>query len=118
ALAALAAVIGGFASYSNAAVSYNSETTINPDGTFSRAIPCFMQVITLSTPNVPQVIDSFTQFGVRYNGDIAPDSAAMTALFFSNVDESETTTDALVNATLHGSVSYSLPAGGFGSFFL
>lgn len=116
--AALAAVIGGFASFSNAAVAYNSETTIGNDGNFSRAVPGFMQVLTLSTPDVPQMIEKFDLMGVRYNAEVTEGSSAMTVVFYANVDESPSSVDALMNATYLGQATFPLPAGTIGSFLM
>lgn len=118
ALAALAAVIGGFASYSNASIAYDAVTTNANDGNFFNSIPHFMQVITLDTPDAPQRIDTVNRLGLRYNTDIAADTADLLLSFYSNVDESNASIDAFAGANFLGDALFDVPAGTTGSYFL
>lgn len=118
ALAALAAVVGGSASYSSAAVVYDAVTTNDNDGNFFNSLPHFMQVVTLDTPDVPQVLNTVTRLGIRYNTDATDNTADLLLQFYSDVDESPASIDALAGANFLGESLFDLPAGLVGSYFL
>lgn len=95
---------------------YDANVTTGADGAFFNSIPHAMQVITIaSAPAQPMQITNFTLFGVRYNTTTVTTSGLFLN-FWTNVDTSPGSTDALATATLAGSVGYNLPAAGAGSY--
>jgi hypothetical protein len=120
ALAAAAAL--ALAGTASATIGYDSRTTTGADGAFFNSNTHFMQVVTLNTPVTAQTLNGMI-LGVRWlaNGTA---SQGIIVNFWSDVDESPTSTDALAGATLlasrnytvgiqnQGSYDYTLPIGG------
>lgn len=96
---------------------YDSNVTTGADGAFFVApLSHGMQVVTMNTPvNIPEIITNFTVFGIRYA--VNPGTGQVLVLnFWTGVDESNASLNALAPASLAGTVSYTLPAAAAGSY--
>jgi len=94
------------AGVSNAAIVYDSNITTSSDGGFFSAPASVMQVITISGPDSLHTIKDFTILGIRWNTAVG--TQAFFLDFYTNIDESPTSTNALATATLAGSVGFTI----------
>lgn len=104
-LCAVAVLLG--ASGAQAQVAYDANTTTGSDGAFTSTANHYLQQVTLAGPNTPQSLNALPVFGLRWN-DVSLGNRTVMFRFWIGVDTSAGAANALANATLENSISFTL----------
>lgn len=104
-LCAAAALLG--ATSARAQVAYDANTTTGSDGAFTSTANHYLQQVTLAGPNTPQSLNALPAFGLRWN-DVSLGNRTVMFRFWIGVDTSAGAANALANATLENSISFTL----------